>query len=337
MNNPTRVEIAPRSIVSVILIIIAFILAWKLRFILISLLVAYILMTGFSVLADFLHTQGLSRRLSAIFAYLISITVLVVGIFFVLPPLLVQIRDLVNNLPVYINKLNYIYTTNHIPGIDSHQLTNLVTSRLDQIISNVWGFLFNTVEVVISFVTIAVLSFYMLLERDTIKKNLFWVFPHLPKDRVESLAAKIEKQLGNWLKSQVLLMVMIGVSIFVGLSLLNVPYALPLAIVAGVLEAVPVIGPILSAGLAILFIITVNPIGALGVALLYIIVQQVESHIVVPNLMGNVIGLNPLLTIIAILIGANIFGLVGVLISVPVAAIIQVIISDYTSHQPKTA
>jgi len=325
----TKIEIAPKSVVITILIIIAFLLAWKIRFILVSLLAAYILMTGFATMADFFQSRGLGKTLSAILAYAISISFLGIVIFFIVPPLVLQLRDLVNHLPEHINRLSALYTNNQIPGVNSSQITELVTSRIGSLLTNVLSFLVNTVGVVINFVSIAVVSFYMLLGREDLKNNLYRLFPGMPKERVRTLADKIERQVGNWLKGQILLMFLIGVSIYIGLTLLGVDFALPLAIVAGLLEVVPVIGPILSAGLAILITVEISPLAAVGVGLLYVVVQQVESHIIVPNLMRNVIGLNPILTILAILIGANLLGLAGIFVAVPIGAALQVVFSEF--------
>ncbi|HEY4694664.1 MAG TPA: AI-2E family transporter [Candidatus Nanoarchaeia archaeon] len=332
--KPTQVEISPRSVVVTIVIIITFILAWKLRFIVISLLTAFILMTGFALLADFLHSRGLGKTTSAVLAYILSISVLGITIFFIFPPLIVQVREFVNNLPEYINRFTYLYVNNQIPGIDNRDIASILTSRIDSILGNALSFLVSTVNVIVNFITIAVISFYMLLERDRIKNNLFRLFPNLPKDQVTNLAHKVERQLGNWLKGEVMLMIIIGVATYVGLRLLGVEYALPLAIIAGLLEAIPVVGPILSAVPALLITVTISPISAIGVGLLYILIQQLENNIVVPKVMQNATGLDPLLTIVSILIGANLFGLAGAIVAVPTAAIVQVLIAEFVGKGP---
>ncbi len=329
MSNSTRVEISPKSVISTILIILAFVLAWKIRFILLSLFTAFVLMSGFAVLADFLHSKGVNKTLSAALAYLISITVLAVALFFILPPLLLQMRDFVKSLPDYANRLSYIYTNSQIPGIDNRDVATLITGRIDLILSNALGFLVNTVSVVFNFITIAVMSFYLLLERDKIKSNVYRLFPLLPREKVTRLADKVEKQLGNWLRGEVTLMVIIGVATYIGLSVLGIRYALPLAIIAGFFEAIPVVGPILSAIPAILVTLTIGPLAALGVAVLYMLIQQFENNLIVPSVMRNATGLDPLLTIIALLVGAQLFGLAGAIIAIPAAAILQVIIGDF--------
>ncbi len=334
MSKPAvEVDISFHSVLKIVLLLLFLALAWKIRFIIISVLVSYILMTGFAQLADAFSQRGINKSVAAVLAYLLLIGIFAALIFLILPPLIIQLREFVFQLPRYVDQFYAFTNNNNLPGVSNESLANLVTSRIDAIVSNSIGFFFNTVNVVLSFFTIAVLSFYMLIERDRLKNNLFRLFPQLPQERVTKLAHKIEFQLGGWIKGELLLMFIIFLMTYLGLTLLKVEFALPLAILAGLLEAIPVIGPVISAIPAVVVTFTVSPILALGVVVLYILVQQIENNLLVPKIMQGVIGINPLLTILAILIGANLFGVVGAIISVPVAAIIQVIILDLTEHQ----
>lgn len=328
-NQPATLDIPARTIVRIILIILAFILAWKIRSIIISLITAFILMTGFALLADWFHSKGVNRTLSAILSYILSIIVLAFIIFLIVPPLIVQVKDFVRSLPVYIDQFYEFYTNTDIPFVDNQNLGNLISSRVEASLENILHFLFSTINGLVNFLTIAILSFYLLLERDKIKNNVFILFPHLPKERVTKLAHKIEEKIGAWLRGEIILMITVGVLTYIGLTLLQIDYALPLAVIAGLLEAVPVIGPIISAVPAILVsLVSANPFSAVGVLFLYTAIQQIENNLLVPKIMESAVGLSPLVTILALLIGATIFGLPGAIIAVPVATIIQVIVSD---------
>ncbi len=329
---PAVVEISFRSVLKIVGFLLLLVLAWKIRFILISILVSYILMTGFAQLSDALHKRGVNKSIASIISYLILIGFFGILIFLILPPLVAQMRNFIYQMPRFIDEINGFSVRNNLPIISSESVAKLISARIDSIISNSVSFFFNAINVILSFFTVAVLSFYMLIERDQIKNNVFRLFPQLPKERVTNLAHKVEYQLGGWLKGELLLMFIIFVMTFVGLTLLKVEYALPLAVLAGLLEAVPVIGPILSAIPAVIITFTISPIVALGVVVLYVLIQQIENNLLVPKIMQGVIGINPLLTIVAILVGANLFGVVGAMLSVPVAAIIQLIIVDLVDH-----
>lgn len=328
-----NVDISLKSVVKIVAFLLGLIFLWRIRFIIVTLITAYIVMTGFAQLADWFIKKRLNRTVAAIFAYLILIVVSAFLVFLVIPPLIGQLQIFVDHLPDQINKLNNLFTNSAIPGIKKEDIGNFISKQFNPILTNSISLIFDTVNVILSFIAIAVFSFYMLLERDTIKHNLFRVFPNLPKERVNSLAHEIEKQLGGWLKGELLLMFIIFLATFTGLTLLKVDYALPLAIIAGLLEAVPIMGPILASIPAVVITFTVSPLASLGVAVLYILIQQVENSLLVPKVMQGVIGINPILILITLLVGAELFGVAGAIISVPMAAVLQVIIFDIAKHQ----
>lgn len=328
-----NVEISLKSFIKIIALVLGLIFLWRIRFIIVTLITAYIVMTGFAQLADLFIANKVNKTVAAILAYLILIVVLAFLVFLVVPPLVGQLSEFIKHLPDQISKLNYLFTSNSIPGVKSDEIGSLISKQLSPILSNSISLVFDTFNVILSFITVAVFSFYMLLERDTIKANLFRVFPNLPKQRVNNLAHEIEKQLGGWLKGELLLMFIIFLATYTGLTLLRVDYALPLAIIAGLLEAVPIIGPILASIPAVVITFTVSPLASVGVAALYLLIQQVENSLLVPKIMQGVIGINPILILITLLVGAELFGVAGAIISVPVAAVIQVIIFDIAKHQ----
>ena len=333
--KPAVVEISPRSIIRAIVILVVFVVAWQIRSILMSLLAAFILMTGFAYIADWFHARGLNKTVSALLAYGCLLAFLGILLFLIIPPLLVQVREFVDNFPSYLNRIQEIYNDGVIPQINNASVLNILTDKIGSSLDDVLGVFLNTISGVLNFLTVAVLSFYLLIERDKIKNNVFILFPHLPKERVTKLAHKIEQKVGAWVRGELILMLVVGTMTYVGLSLLRVEYALPLAIIAGLFEVVPVVGPVMSSVPAILVALVTNPISAIGVVLLYVVVQQLENNIIVPQVMEAAVGLSPLLVILALLIGASLFGITGAILAVPTVAIVQVIVSDMIDHKDK--
>lgn len=333
--KPAVVEISPRSVIRIIVIGIAFFVAWQIRSILISLLAAFVLMTGFAYIADWFHSRGINKTVSAILAYSCLVAFLALLLFLIIPPLLVQVKGFVNNFPFYIAKIQEIYDGRVIPQVDNSKVVNILSEKISSSLDDVLSVFLNTISGVVNFLTVAVLSFYLLIERDKIKNNVFVLFPHLPKERVTKLAHKIEQKVGAWVRGELILMFVVGTVTYIGLSLLKVEYALPLAIIAGLLEAVPVVGPIVSSVPAILVALVTNPISVIGVIALYVVVQQLENNILVPEIMQAAVGLSPLLVILALLVGASLFGIVGAILAVPTLAISQVIVSDIIEHRDK--
>jgi len=333
--KPAVVEIPPRSIIRTIVIVIAFFVAWQIRSILLSFLAAFVLMTGFAYIADWFHERGVNKTVSAVLAYSCLLTFLALLLFLILPPLLIQVKEFVKNTPFYIDKVQEVYDGRIIPQVDNASVVNILSEKIGSSLDNILSIFLNTVSGILNFLTVAVLSFYLLIERDKIKNNVFVLFPHLPKERVTRLAHKIELKVGAWVRGELILMFVVGTMTYIGLLLLRVEYALPLAIIAGLLEAVPVIGPVVSSVPAILVALVTNPVSAIGVVLLYIVVQQLENNILVPEIMQAAVGLSPLLVILALFIGASLFGVIGAILAVPTLAISQVIASDIIEHRDK--
>jgi len=329
MKNTTTIEISLKSVFLIIITLLLLLVAWKIRGVLIGLFMAFILMSGFAPLIDWLVKRGFSRIFAIAVTYFLAISFFAALLFFVIPPLLQQTRAFISSLPAYVDWFHYTTGENIIPGFSNDNIAGLISSRLDGAIANILKVALNAFSVFITFITVSVFSFYLLLERDTIKRNLHVVFPSLPKERVNKLAQKIEEKLGAWVRGELLLMLIIGLTTYVGLSILRVEFALPLAVIAGLLEIVPIIGPIVSAIPALIIAFVQSPILAVGVVALYILIQQLENNLIVPKLMEKAVGLSPLVIIFALTVGGALFGLLGALVAVPIAAIGHVIIEDF--------
>ena len=331
------IEISPKTIFITIAILFGLFVAWQIKGILLSLVIAYILMSGFAPLVDWFEKEGVNKTVAVLATFILIISVLGLLIFAVIPPLIVQTRELILSLPQYIDSLDrFVQTKNGLPNITIDDITQFLTQRIDKALTNVLSVILNVFTGFLTFITVAVFSFYLLLERDKIKQNLFIFFPHLSKERVYRLGHKIEEKLGAWLRGQVTLMLLVGAATWLGLTILGIKYALPLAVVAGILEIVPIIGPIISAVPAIIIAFVQNPVLVIAVIILYLVVQQVENYLLVPKVMERAVGLSPLIIIFALLVGGSLLGIIGALLAVPVTAIIQVILEDFHDHPTKS-
>lgn len=329
MENTTKIEISLKSVLLIILTLILLLLAWKIRGILMGIFIAFILMSGFAPLVDWLVKKGFNKTVSVVITYFLLISFFIGILFFVIPPLIAQTREFLTNLPIYVSWVTGTFGNTSIPGVYIDSIIGILLSKLDSALSNILTVALNVFSLFVTFITVAVFSFYLLLERESIKRNIHIFFPYLPQQRVYSLSHKIEEKLGAWVRGQVLLMVIIGVTTYIGLTILGVEFALPLAVIAGLLEIVPIIGPIVSVIPAVLVAFIQSPILAVGVVALYLLIQQLENTIIVPKLMEKAVGLSPLLIIFALLVGGSLFGLLGAIIAVPAAAIGHVIFEDF--------
>jgi predicted PurR-regulated permease PerM len=178
-------------------------------------------------------------------------------------------------------------------------------------------------------ITVLIFSFYLLLARDKLDDQLGYFFGNDKKREVAALIDLLEKRLGGWARGQLALMILVWISTYIGLLLLGIPFALPLSILAGLLEIIPYLGPLIAAIPAVIIGLSLSPIIGLATAALYFLIQQFENYIFVPKVMEKSVGVNPIVTLIALSIGLRLAGIVGIVISVPIVIAIQVLSKKY--------
>jgi predicted PurR-regulated permease PerM len=177
-------------------------------------------------------------------------------------------------------------------------------------------------------ITILILTFYLLVDFDQLLRFFIRLFPRQNRLRVHEATRRVTTKVSAWLGGQLLLGGIIGSSAAVGLWLLGVPYFYVLALLAAIGEMIPVIGPILSAIPAVLVALTVKPMLALFVMVFFIVQQQVENHLLVPRVMARQVGISAVVVIVALMIGGSLLGIVGAILAVPTAAILQVLFEE---------
>lgn len=181
--------------------------------------------------------------------------------------------------------------------------------------------------------TILVLTFYLLLEEDAAKHFLGNLLPPKTKENVFYLINKISVKMGAWVRGQLMLMLIIAVLDYIILLIMGVPAPLALALWGGLMEVVPFLGPVLGAVPAIVVaLVATSPLNALIVGLLMIVlIQQLEGHFIVPKVMEKAVGISPVNVILALLIGGKLYGIVGALLAVPIAAIVAVLVQNWST------
>ena len=190
------------------------------------------------------------------------------------------------------------------------------------------GILISLFGGIISFFIILVITFYLVVEEDGMKRFIKSITPTKHQPYVSQLINKMQLKMGHWLRGQLLLSLIIFAMVFVVLSIFGIKYALILALVAGIFEIIPYLGPIMAAIPAVFFAFAQSPSKALLVIVIYFLIQRVENDIIVPRVLGKSVGLNPLVVILAILIGAKLGGAVGALLAVPVTTALSVYFMD---------
>jgi predicted PurR-regulated permease PerM len=188
---------------------------------------------------------------------------------------------------------------------------------------------------IIALVTVVILTFYLLIESDALFSGFARLFPRAERPRVEEVATKISTKVSAWLNGQMILAGTIGVTAAIGLYLLGVPYFYVLGMIAAVGEMIPVVGPVFSAIPAIGVALTVSPRVAIFTALFMFAQQQFENHLLVPKVMERQVGVSAVTVIVALLIGASVLGILGALLAVPTAAIVQVVVQELLDERDR--
>lgn len=331
-KHPITISITPGTMFVGILILLGFVLAYVLRDLIWVVLTAVVLASAVEAPTTRLVRWGLPRVFAVVFLYLSAVVVVVSLFYFVLPPVLREANDFIGALPQYVDQLNL--SSNGLPIIpgDSGVMSNELVSLQDMLTRTSAGVLGAASTIfggLMSFALIVVLSFYFAVQDQGLDDFIRMVTPVRHHAYILNLWRRAQHKIGRWLQGQLLLSVIIGVLIYIGLVVLGVEHAALLALVAGVLELIPVFGSILAAvpAVAVAFI-GGGASFAFAVIVLYIVVNQLEGNVIYPLVVQKVLGVSPLVVILAIIAGAQVGGFLGILIAVPVAAAIQEYIND---------
>ncbi len=314
---PRKIDISHKTVFFIGAFILSLWIIYLIRDLLVILFMGLILMSALQPLVNQLTKLKLPKALSIGITYIIIIGIIAGVLISALPTFIEQTDKLVVILPRL--TAQFFNFTNIDKSVIQSEISNL--SR------NIFSITINIFDNFITIIFLLVLTFYLLLERDDLETRISDLFIG-KEDRVRSLIIKIQDKLGAWLRGQLLLSIIIGIFSFIGLTLLNIPYALPLALFSGIMEVIPLIGPIISAIPAMLITLTISPILSLGVAAMYFVIHQTENHLIVPQVMKRAVGLNPLVVILAIAIGSRLLGLIGSLLAVPIAVVAQILVTE---------
>lgn len=320
---PTKIEITTKSVIVSVLIVGGGWLIWQIKDILGLLFVAFILMTALRPAVDYLEKLKIPKLLSILILYIVIISAITAYGTVMVPPLINQTVKFINHFPQLL--------------IQIFPFINLQNTSVDTLIQQIAPLSQNVAKLtmgvfsnIFTLLTLAVFTFYFLLERDNLRKLLEMFTSNNLTNQIVEVVRKVEDRMGAWVRGELLLMTIVGMMVFLGLTILGVNYALPLALIAGLLEVVPIVGPFISAIFGCLVGLTVNWGQALAIVILYIVIQQIENNFIVPQVMSRVTGLPPIASLLALMIGGRIAGIEGLFLAVPMLLVIQTVVQELT-------
>ena len=328
------VHISTGTIFRVFAIVAVLFFLWYVKEIVVMLFVALMLAALVEPFADLMHRYKIPRGFSVLVVYIVLFAVLTISLILVIPPLVEQIQNLLTNFSsIFVgvsDTLSRLYAFSEQYGFKKDIVRSIEELRgsFGSIVSGLFSTITGLVGGAISFVIVLVLAFYMVVEENAWRRLFHRVAPDEYQPYLTQLFTRMQKKIGLWLRGQLLLMLIVGSATYLGLLALDVEYALVLGLFAGVLEIIPYAGPNIAAIPAVVLAFVESPVKGVMVLLLYVVIQQPENNLLVPKIMQKVTGLNPIISIVALLVGFKVAGIAGAALAIPAATLVSVLMSD---------
>lgn len=346
-SGDKTIQISIGTIIKTILVLLAFAAFYYLRDIALVVALSIIIASAVEPGTQWFLRRGVPRILAVLLIYFMAVMILVGTFYFLFLPLLNQSANFLSTLPGYLGELqvwnplqnnDLISSGSALEGFSKNFSLAQIVEQINNTISSLSNGFFSTASTIfggiLSLLLVIVLSFYLSVESDGVSDFLRIVTPAKNEKYVLGLWKRSQHKIGLWMQGQIVLAIIVAMLVFLGLTLLRVENALLLAVLAGMFEIIPIFGPILAAIPAVtLALVTNGMTSALLVIGLYIIIQQFENQLIYPLVVKKIVGVPPLISILALIIGGKLAGFVGLLISVPLATMLMEFLGDVEKHK----
>ncbi len=301
--------------------------------IVVVLFIAVLLATAISAAANRLERYRVPRSLAILLTYLLVLGILT-GVVGLLVPLIAnEVQLLRTNLPEYQTQADALlarFPQNNGQTLRVDDVIGGLSGRLQQGAVELGRGVAAVGSVLVTLLLIFVFAFFMAVDDRFATRIVRRFFPPQMRERAGTIMGQMGDGLGQWVRAQLLLAAFFGIAFGIGLAILRVPYALTLAVVGAVLEVIPYIGGFVTVILAVLVAATTGKLWLVGATLLwYLVVVNFEAHIVGPKMVGDVVGLHPLVVVVSLFIGEEVLGILGALLAVPIAVVMQILLDQF--------
>ena len=345
MDKQIRISITSGTIFTALFIIIGVYVFWLLRNLALLVLTAIIIASAIEPIVAFFIRRRMPRFIAALLVYVLVFGSLSALLYFFFPPIIADATNFLGAVPQYLETLN---VPSQFTGLAS--ATNLAgtgqetQSALHSLLAFQSVFTASSGGVIQLFVTffggifslvlVIVLSFYFALQDTGVDDFLRLVLPASHEAYAVDLWKRAQKKIGLWMQGQVLLSVIVGILVYLGLLIIGIPYALLLSVFTAVAEIIPIFGSLIAGTAAAIIAYSQGgvPLGLIVVGL-YVVVNQFESNLIYPLIVKKIVGVPPLLVIVALIAGYTLAGFLGVLLSVPVAAVLLEFLYDFDKRK----
>ena len=329
---PIKVEISHKTVIFTAAFLISLWLIIQLKEIIVFLFLSAILLSALLKPVEWLSSKRIPRPLALLAIYITVIGLLSAAISVIVPPLISQTSDFISKIPQIVSSVNDFLVFYKIP---TENFSQILAKQAQDFAGNLIDISKAIFQSVILLITLFVFTFYLILQWKYIVRLISSPFSGKQEKKVTNIISKVEKGLGNWIRGQLALSIVIGILTYIGLIILNFPFALPLALIAAIFEIIPIVGPIISAVPGILVGFSISPVLGLAAVAMYIVIHQLENHLVVPMIMSKVVGLQPPAVILALLVGAKLAGIGGAFFAIPIIVVVKILVKELLIEDQK--
>ena len=280
--------------------------------------------------------RQMPRSIAVLLSFVVAIFAIVLAALFIVFPFIQEFDKFVIDLPGLVRRIQFLLVVieqqatamelpDNVRDLLNQGIANMASFSVEmakRILNAVFGFASQAVELVV----VPVLTYYLLKDWRSLQSGLINAFSVQYRQQLQNVTNEMGSVISGYIRGQIVISIIMGILVFSGMYLLGVDYPLVLGLLATLTETIPIVGPIIGAIPAILLAYIAAPALAVKVIIFYILIQQIENHLIVPNIMGHTIDLHPILVVVSLLIGGHIYGVVGMMLAVPVTALLRVII-----------
>lgn len=314
-----------------------FIFIARIKGILFPFIAAFILAYVVNPLIKKLDDKGVQRVVSILIVFTMVFSLIMAFIVFAFPIIVDELDNLARSLPVYFremedffNQLNRRYSQVQLPP-SVRQVIEQGFVKLEErgmnLIEGITQVILNVVSRLLTLLIVPVLAFYFLKDREKFGEAFWSLVPHSYRKDVQQLAEEVNRVFSGFLRGQMVISLIVGILTTLSLYFLGIKFHLILGLMAGIFNIIPYLGPILGAIPPVLFALLQGPWKALLLLIVLTVIQQVESGLIAPKVMSAQVGLHPVTVIFALFAGGELFGLLGLILAVPIFGIIKVILT----------
>lgn len=306
--------------------------------ILYSIIISYVL----NPLVNYFEKKGIKRSFGILMVYIFILTIIVLIFITAVPKIVKELENLIELIPDYTNKAYDIFNKRYVKYIESIEklpngfkgINQIVFENLNNIEEYSLRYLRKVTSSIINIITgsfklliVPIISFYFIKDKEYFKKKLYMIIPKAYRRDTIRLSRDIDLVLSKFVRGQIIISIIVGLLTMVGLLIIKLDFAILIGLVVMVFEIIPYFGPLIGAVLTVIFGLLHSPSKAIWGLIILTIVQQLESNVISPKIIGGSVGLHPVVVILVVIIGGSYFGVVGMLLAVPFSAILKIIVS----------